>query len=122
VVINAMMLKYASLKTSWQVMDVRDLKLEDGSIDVAIDKGTLDAFLHGSLWDPPDDVRENVGKYVDEVCLSFLQFGCVYRLILTSQVGCQGIETRGKVAIYYLQTAALYETSISKGKQVGSSS
>jgi hypothetical protein len=71
VVINAMMLKYASLKTSWQVMDVRDLKLEDGSVDVAIDKGTLDAFLHGSLWDPPDDVRENVGKYVDEVCSSF---------------------------------------------------
>lgn len=66
-----MMLKYASLKTSWQVMDVRDLKLEDGSVDLAIDKGTLDAFLHGSLWDPPGDVRENVGKYVDEVCASF---------------------------------------------------
>jgi EEF1A lysine methyltransferase 4 len=69
VVINAMMLKYVSLDTSWQVMDVRNLKLEDASVDVAIDKGALDVFFHGSLWDPPDDVRENVGKYVDEVCL-----------------------------------------------------
>ena len=31
-------------------------------------QGTLDAFLHGSLWSPPDDVRESVGRYVDEVC------------------------------------------------------
>lgn len=25
-------------------------------------------MLHGSLWDPEDDVKENVGAYVDEVC------------------------------------------------------
>lgn len=31
-------------------------------------KGTLDAMLHGSLWDPEDDVKENAGAYVDEVC------------------------------------------------------
>lgn len=61
--------KYADLNTKWEVMDVRDLKLEDASVDVAIDKGTLDAFLHGSLWDPPEDVRESVGKYVNEVCI-----------------------------------------------------
>ncbi|TVY84544.1 Endothelin-converting enzyme [Lachnellula suecica] len=67
VVIDAMRLKYASLNTTWQVMDVRGLKLDAASVNVAIDQGTLDAFLHGSLWDPPDDVRENVGKYVDEV-------------------------------------------------------
>lgn len=51
----------------FRVMDVRALELKDSSIDVAIDKGTLDAMLHGSLWDPPEDVKENVGKYVDEV-------------------------------------------------------
>lgn len=72
-VINAMMLKYASLSTRWQVTDVRNLELADQSVDAAIDKGTLDAFLHSSLWDPPDDVRENVGKYVDEVCLTFFR-------------------------------------------------
>ena len=25
-------------------------------------------MLHGSLWDPEDDVKANVGAYVDEVC------------------------------------------------------
>ncbi|KAK0120044.1 hypothetical protein ONS95_011458 [Cadophora gregata] len=67
VVINAMMMKYAALGTTWSVMDVRKLEFQDASIDVAIDKGTLDAFLHGSLWDPPEDVREHVGAYVDQV-------------------------------------------------------
>lgn len=31
-------------------MDVRDLKFEDGAFDVAIDKGTMDAMIKGSLW------------------------------------------------------------------------
>jgi EEF1A lysine methyltransferase 4 len=64
-----MMIKYSSLGAQWSVMDVRHLELPTASIDIAIDKGTLDAFIHGSLWDPPEDVRENVGRYVDEVCL-----------------------------------------------------
>jgi hypothetical protein len=67
VVIDAMKTKYSDLETQWCVMDVRELQLPDGSVDVAIDKGTLDAMIHGSLWDPPADVRSNVGKYVDEV-------------------------------------------------------
>lgn len=66
-VITAMQKKYEDLAQRWQVMDVRDIQLPSGSVDVAIDKGTLDAMLHGSLWDPPDDVRENVGRYVKEV-------------------------------------------------------
>lgn len=67
VVIDAMKLKYALLDTRWILMDVRELDLPDASVDIAVDKGTLDTFVHGSLWDPPDDVRTNVGKYVDEV-------------------------------------------------------
>lgn len=59
--------KYVDLSTEWSVMDIRDMQLENDSMDVAIDKGTLDAMLHGPLWDPPDDVRERVGKYVNEV-------------------------------------------------------
>lgn len=62
-----MKIKYAALDTQWRVMDVRSLQLPANSIDMAIDKGTLDAMIHGSLWDPPEDVRENVGKYVEEV-------------------------------------------------------
>lgn len=65
-------------------MDVRKMDFPANSFDVAIDKvrslsttwrhllislqGTLDAMLHGSLWDPEDDVKENAGAYVDEVC------------------------------------------------------
>ncbi|KFY81058.1 hypothetical protein V499_00171 [Pseudogymnoascus sp. VKM F-103] len=62
VVIDAMQSKYSSLETQWRVMDVRQLELPDGSVDVAVDKGTLDAMIHGSLWDPPDDVRSNVAR------------------------------------------------------------
>ncbi|KAF7330164.1 S-adenosyl-L-methionine-dependent methyltransferase [Mycena venus] len=52
----------------WVVADVRDMNsVEDGAFDVAIDKGTLDAMLWGSLWDPPDEVKENVRRYIDEV-------------------------------------------------------
>lgn len=39
----------------------------ESSFDIVIDKATLDAMLYGSLWDPSDEVKENVGRYVDEV-------------------------------------------------------
>lgn len=45
---------------------MKDL-IGDNEIDAAIDKATLDGMLHGSMWDPPLDVRRNVGRYVDEV-------------------------------------------------------
>jgi len=51
----------------WEVMDVRQLSFPADSLDIAIDKATLDAMLYGSLWDPPDEVKRNVKAYVDEV-------------------------------------------------------
>lgn len=48
-------------------MDIRSLEFDDASFDIAIDKATLDAMLYGSLWDPEDEVKENVRRYVDEV-------------------------------------------------------
>jgi hypothetical protein len=51
----------------WQVMDIRSLTYEDNTFDIVIDKATLDAMLYGSLWDPEDEVRDNVKRYVDEV-------------------------------------------------------
>lgn len=52
-------------------MDVRSLQLPDASVDVAIDKGTLDAMIHGSLWDPPDDVRGmNLAMIENQVSLT----------------------------------------------------
>jgi hypothetical protein len=56
------------------MIDVRHLELLDQSVDVAIDKETLDAMIHGSLWDPPEDVRRNAGMCVDEV--ESLSFDC----------------------------------------------
>ena len=67
VAIQSMKEKYEDLHGDWRVMDVREMKLEGASFDVAIDKGTLDAMLYGSLWDPPEEVRNGVRKYVDEV-------------------------------------------------------
>ena len=67
VVIDAMRSKYADLDTPWYVMDVRKLEFPDSHFDVAIDKGTLDAMFHGSLWEPPDDVRQNISVYKAEV-------------------------------------------------------
>lgn len=52
----------------WRIMDVRDmLGIATASIDVAIDKGTLDAMIYGSLWDPPEEVRGDTERYIDEV-------------------------------------------------------
>ena len=53
----------------WQQADVRNMTtIPDKSIDVAFDKGTLDAMIYGSPWDPPEAVKHNTGQYMDEVC------------------------------------------------------
>ncbi|CAZ79236.1 unnamed protein product [Tuber melanosporum] len=69
VVIRDMKAKYEGFEgLRWEVMDVREMRgVGDGAVDVAIDKGTLDAMLSGSLWDPPEEVRRNTKAYVDEV-------------------------------------------------------
>lgn len=52
----------------WEEMDVREMTgIVDKSISVAFDKGTFDAMIHGSPWNPPEDVRENTGRYLKEV-------------------------------------------------------
>lgn len=59
----------------WRLMDVRDMAgVPDKSIDVAFDKGTLDAMIHGSPWSPPQLVKENTARYLNEV-------GCHLRCI-----------------------------------------
>ncbi|RPD59094.1 S-adenosyl-L-methionine-dependent methyltransferase [Lentinus tigrinus ALCF2SS1-7] len=53
----------------WHEMDIRDLKFETDSFDVAIDKGTMDAMMtaKADVWDPPEDVVRNCNREVDEV-------------------------------------------------------
>lgn len=58
---------------TWKLADVRDMHdIPSGSVDVAFDKGTLDAMIHGSPWSPPDDVLDNTGRYINEVGMTFL--------------------------------------------------
>lgn len=53
---------------TWLCEDVRDMPIiESQSVDVAFDKGTLDAMIWGSPWDPPDEVKENTARYMKEV-------------------------------------------------------
>jgi hypothetical protein len=60
--------RYASDEgIEWKHADVRELPKETGGVDVAFDKGTLDAMIFGSPWSPPDVVKENTKKYMDEV-------------------------------------------------------
>ena len=50
-------------------MDVKDLKFEDSSFDVAIDKGTMDALMcdRGDVWSPDEELIKTVAQEVDEV-------------------------------------------------------
>ncbi|CAK7242414.1 MAG: hypothetical protein STHCBS139747_003905 [Sporothrix thermara] len=67
-VIALMQARYAGRSMRWREMDVRAMAdLTAASIDVAFDKGTLDAMIHGSPWSPPDDVLDNTGRYLREV-------------------------------------------------------
>jgi hypothetical protein len=55
-------------QVEWKVGDVRDMiEIDTKSVDVAFDKGTLDAMIYGSPWSPPDEVLENSGRYMKEV-------------------------------------------------------
>lgn len=65
--------RYSSIKgIEWAQADVRNLaNIADGSIDVAFDKGTLDAMIYGSPWSPPDEVRDNTSRYMKEVSSQF---------------------------------------------------
>ncbi|THH18050.1 hypothetical protein EW146_g2868 [Bondarzewia mesenterica] len=71
VVIEQMKRKHQTTRPEmeWLEMDIRDLKFEDASFDVAIDKGTMDAMMtaKGDVWDPPQQVIDDCTKEVDEV-------------------------------------------------------
>ncbi|XWX00070.1 hypothetical protein V2A60_008087 [Cordyceps javanica] len=73
VVVETMSKRHADLglsdKIQWEKVDVRQMeeKIPDASVDVAFDKGTLDAMIHGSPWSPPEDTIANTGKYLREV-------------------------------------------------------
>ncbi|KAJ3732090.1 S-adenosyl-L-methionine-dependent methyltransferase [Lentinula guzmanii] len=71
IVIEKMKERHEELRPEmeWHEMDVRDLKFDDNSFDVAIDKGTMDAMMtvKGDIWNPPQQVVDDCTKEVNEV-------------------------------------------------------
>lgn len=67
VVIEQMRARHPEME--WLEMDVRSLKFADGAFDVAIDKGTMDAMMtaKGDIWNPPQQVVDDVTAEVSEV-------------------------------------------------------
>lgn len=59
-VIDSMRQKHEQQRPSmrWEVMDMTDLKYEDGVFDVVIDKAAMDALMcdEGDVWDPNPEV------------------------------------------------------------------
>ncbi|KAH0600085.1 hypothetical protein MHUMG1_01081 [Metarhizium humberi] len=50
------------------------------SVDFAFDKGTLDAMIHGSPWNPPETVKENSSGYTNERCAASSNGGAKRRV------------------------------------------
>ncbi|KAI1334031.1 S-adenosyl-L-methionine-dependent methyltransferase [Xylariaceae sp. FL0016] len=72
IVVATMAKRHADLgladRIRWEQMDVRKMDgVPDASVDVAFDKGTLDAMIHGSPWSPPEDTVRNTSAYLREV-------------------------------------------------------
>jgi hypothetical protein len=69
IIVQAMSLKHENIGgITWKQADIRCMdQIPSESVDFAFDKSTLDAMIHGSPWDPPDEVLDNTGRYIREV-------------------------------------------------------
>ncbi|KAL9596060.1 MAG: hypothetical protein Q9219_006046 [cf. Caloplaca sp. 3 TL-2023] len=69
VIVKNMAERHAGVQgITWMQADARNMdKVTSGSVDVAFDKSTLDAMIHGSPWDPPADVLDNTSQYIQEM-------------------------------------------------------
>lgn len=85
IVVKTMSLKHENVGgITWKHADVRCMdEIPSASIDFAFDKGTLDAMIYGSPWDPPDEVSDNTGRYIREVSSRRLLRKLSYRKNLT---------------------------------------
>ncbi|KAL9115610.1 MAG: hypothetical protein Q9187_007235 [Circinaria calcarea] len=140
VVIANMASRYSAEKAiDWRVMDVRHMvEFRDEEFEVAIDKGTLDAMISGSPWDPPLEVKQNTSEYINEVSSNFLNASALTGmlasafalrhlmsygkrmiltrlLLLTALLGFQNTKTRRRLSLHHLSTATLHEADIDEG-------
>eukprot|EP01090_Pellita_catalonica_P000025 TRINITY_DN1001_c0_g1_i1.p1 TRINITY_DN1001_c0_g1~~TRINITY_DN1001_c0_g1_i1.p1 ORF type:complete len:158 (+),score=24.27 TRINITY_DN1001_c0_g1_i1:625-1098(+) len=71
-VIQKMQEKYPSKsfpEMSWKVMDCTKMTLKDGTFDICLDKGTLDAILgdDNNKWELEEDAEKSSRSYFSEV-------------------------------------------------------
>jgi hypothetical protein len=127
----------------WRWADVRALEetVASGSIDVAFDKGTLDAMIHGSPWSPPDQVLSDTSRYMREVrsvvflfflslssclCNSTLFFGHLLSMfacpnsyfffVTCCSVGPPHSQTRRHLPVCHFPAAAFHQAAVAGGR------
>jgi hypothetical protein len=99
----------------WRWADVRDMKdVASDSVDVAFDKGTLDAMIHGSPWSPPDQVLSDTSRYMREVgravYISFVSLAKVL-LFCAMMVGPPRSQARRNLFVRHIPPAAFHKTT-----------
>ncbi|KIK61663.1 hypothetical protein GYMLUDRAFT_73176 [Collybiopsis luxurians FD-317 M1] len=71
VIIDKMKERYRESRPGmeWHEMDVRQIRFDNDTFDVAIDKSTMDAIMSvkGDIWNPPQQVIDDCTKEVSEV-------------------------------------------------------
>lgn len=103
----------------WRLLDVRAMDgLADASVDVAFDKGTLDAMIHGSPWSPPQEVRDNTGAYLREVRPPSL-FAALGSATAKCRVASPSAQGQRPVPVRHVSAAAFHEASVESGWLVG---
>jgi hypothetical protein len=128
----------------WRWADVRALEetVASGSVDVAFDKGTLDAMIHGSPWSPPDQVLSDTSRYMREVRVSFfvvlfslsipvfatLHFSfwpslsifarpnSYFFFVTCCSVGPPHSQTRRHLSVCHFPAAALHQAAVAGGR------
>jgi SAM-dependent methyltransferase len=71
VCISAMFSKHAEAKPNmeWICMDMTDLKFQDATFDIVIDKASMDALMvdEGDVWDPELETIKSVDKMCSDI-------------------------------------------------------
>jgi SAM-dependent methyltransferase len=117
-VVKAMAAKYSTEKPGmqWLEMNMLDLKFEDGSFDLVIDKAAMDAILvsEGDLWHPHAECVHTV----HEVCLQtsrVLHDKGIYLQISFAQPHFRTKYLKGDLYLHD-ETVSPYSTSLGKSE------
>lgn len=103
---------------TWLCADVRDMPIiGSSSIDVAFDKGTLDAMIHGSPWDPPDEVKANSRRYMQEV--SIRERHCMMEVSVLIDPGRTSSEGQWRLPLHHIPTSSFREAPAEPGPTMG---